>query len=151
TPKKKDGSDVPPKDHGPDIAWSLRAGQGIVDVLPPTFPNDFNKDLLGLRQGEFSLCATVKGAQGCLNGTVTSGPRGPRWSPAGTQPDLPHQPGHPVFEQQVSLQGAYRRGCGRVLHPLVAGGAVCGDRHLQPGPASARAAACRDRPRCFRT
>jgi len=73
TPKKKDGSDVPPKDHGPDIAWSLRAGQGIVDVLPPTFPNDFNKDLLGLKQGEFSLCATVKGVEGCLNGTVTSG------------------------------------------------------------------------------
>jgi hypothetical protein len=60
TPKKKDGSDVPPKDHGPDIAWNLRAGQGIVDVLPPTFPNDFNKDLLGLRQGEFrALCQNL--------------------------------------------------------------------------------------------
>jgi len=73
TPKKKDNTDVPQKEHGPDISWRLRAGDGIVQVLPPTFPNDFNKDLLGLKQGEFSLCATVKGVEGCLNGTVTSG------------------------------------------------------------------------------
>jgi hypothetical protein len=73
TPKKKDNTDVPQKEHGPDINWRLRAGEGIVQVLPPTFPNDFNKDLLGLKQGEFSLCATVKGVEGCLNGTVTSG------------------------------------------------------------------------------
>jgi len=73
TPKKKDNSDVPSKEHGPDISWRLRAGEGIVQVLPPTFPNDFNKDLLGVKQGEFSLCATVKGVEGCLNGTVTSG------------------------------------------------------------------------------
>src|SRR5216117_3101621 len=73
TPKKKDNTDVPQKEHGPDISWRLRAGDGIVDVLPPTFPNDFNKDLLGLKQREFSLCATVKGVEGCLNGTVTSG------------------------------------------------------------------------------
>jgi len=73
TPKKKDNSDVPPKEHGSVISWRLRAGEGIVQVLPPTFPNDFNKDLLGVKQGEFSLCATVKGVEGCLNGTVTSG------------------------------------------------------------------------------
>jgi hypothetical protein len=73
TPKKKDNTDVPPKEHGPDIAWRLRAGDGIVQVLPSTFPNDFNKDLLGLKVGEFSLCATVKGVEGCLNGTVTTG------------------------------------------------------------------------------
>jgi len=73
TPKKKDNTDVPPKEHGNVIAWRLRAGDGIVQVLPPTFPNDFNKDLLGLKVGEFSLCATVKGVEGCLNGTVTTG------------------------------------------------------------------------------
>src|SRR5713101_707356 len=73
TPKKKDNSDVPQNEHGSVISWRLRAGEGIVQVLPPTFPNDFNKDLLGLKQGEFSLCATVKGVEGCLNGTVTSG------------------------------------------------------------------------------
>jgi hypothetical protein len=73
TPKKKDNTDVPQKEHGSVISWRLRAGDGIVQVLPPTFPNDFNKDLLGVKQGEFSLCATVKGVEGCLNGTVTSG------------------------------------------------------------------------------
>jgi hypothetical protein len=73
TPKKKDNSDVPLKEHGTEIAWMLRTGQGIVEVQPPTFPNDFNKDLLGLKLGDFSLCATVKGVEGCLNGTVTSG------------------------------------------------------------------------------
>jgi len=73
TPKKRDNSDVPQNEHGPNISWRLRAGEGIVQVLPPTFPNDFNKDLLGLRLGDFSLCATVKGVEGCLNGTVTSG------------------------------------------------------------------------------
>ena len=73
TPKKKDNTDVPQRDHGDNISWNLRAGSGVVQVLPPTFPNDFNKDLLGLKVGEFSLCATVKGVEGCLNGTVTSG------------------------------------------------------------------------------
>jgi hypothetical protein len=73
TPKKKDNTDVPLQEHGTAISWNLRAGDGIVQVLPPTFPNDFNKDLLGLKVGEFSLCATVKGVEGCLNGTVTTG------------------------------------------------------------------------------
>jgi hypothetical protein len=73
TPKKKDNTDVPLSEHGTAISWNLRAGNGIVQVLPPTFPNDFNKDLLGLKVGEFSLCATVKGVEGCLNGTVTTG------------------------------------------------------------------------------
>jgi hypothetical protein len=59
--------DVSQKEHGSDINWKPRT------VLPPIFPNDFNKDLLGLKPGEFSLCATVKGVEGCLNGTVTSG------------------------------------------------------------------------------
>jgi hypothetical protein len=71
TPKDKNNVDVPAKIHGPDVDWDLRAGAGAVEVLAPTFPNDFNKDLRGVRPGEFSLCATVKGVQGCLNGTVT--------------------------------------------------------------------------------
>jgi len=36
----------------------------------PTFPSDFNKDVRGLNVGEFSLCATVKGVEGCLHGFV---------------------------------------------------------------------------------
>ena len=31
----------------------------------------FNKDLIGLKVGTFSLCATVRDVKGCLNGTVT--------------------------------------------------------------------------------
>lgn len=71
TPKDKNNVDVPARIHGPDIEWDLRWGQGRVEVRASVFPNDFNRDLVGLRVGEFSLCATVKGVQGCLNGTVT--------------------------------------------------------------------------------
>jgi hypothetical protein len=39
-------------------------------VQDPTFASDFNKDLVGKRVGGFSLCATVKGVTGCLNGSV---------------------------------------------------------------------------------
>ena len=41
-----------------------------MDVQRPTFASDFNKDLVGLRPGPFSLCATVKGVTGCLGGEV---------------------------------------------------------------------------------
>lgn len=70
TPKDKNNIDVPSRLHGPDIAWNLMWGNGTVDVKKPTFASDFNKDVLGLRAGEFSLCATVKGVEGCLHGFV---------------------------------------------------------------------------------
>jgi hypothetical protein len=70
TPKDKNNVDVPAKVHGPNISWNLMWGKGTVDVKIPTFPSDFNKDVLGLRVGEFSLCATVKGVEGCLHGFV---------------------------------------------------------------------------------
>lgn len=72
TPKDKNNVDVPLSVHGPDIDWDLMWGDGTVDVRPPTFANDFNKDLFGIRPGEFSLCATVKGVEGCLHGFVIS-------------------------------------------------------------------------------
>ena len=72
TPKDKNNVDVPLSVHGPDIDWDLMWGDGTVDVRPPTFANDFNKDLFGIRPGEFSLCATVKGVEGCLHGLVIS-------------------------------------------------------------------------------
>ena len=62
--------DVPANVHGPNIEWRLMWGNGTVEVKRPTFASDFNKDLLGLRPGEFSLCATVKGVEGCLHGFV---------------------------------------------------------------------------------
>jgi hypothetical protein len=70
TPKDKNNIDVPLRIHGPNIAWELKWGRGTVDVKNPTFPSDFNKDLVGRNAGEFSLCATVKGVEGCLHGFV---------------------------------------------------------------------------------
>ena len=71
TPKKKDGTDVPASQHGPDIDWYMFYGEEFVRVDPPTFESDFNKDLVGLQVGGFGLCATVKGVTGCLAGKVT--------------------------------------------------------------------------------
>jgi hypothetical protein len=70
TPKDKNNIDVPANVHGPNIEWRLMWGSGTVEVKKPTFASDFNKDVLGLRPGEFSLCATVKGVEGCLHGFV---------------------------------------------------------------------------------
>ena len=72
TPKRKDGTDVPAKEHGPDIDWSMLYGSEFVDVQEPTFESDFNKDLVGLKVGGFGLCATVKGVTGCLAGQVVT-------------------------------------------------------------------------------
>ena len=70
TPKDRNNIDVPANVHGPNIAWRLMWGNGTVEVKKPTFASDFNKDLLGLRPGEFSLCAEVRGVEGCLHGFV---------------------------------------------------------------------------------
>ena len=72
TPKRKDGTDVPAKEHGPDIDWSVLYGDQFVRVDPPTFESDFNKDVVGLQVGGFGLCATVKGVTGCLAGQVVT-------------------------------------------------------------------------------
>lgn len=71
TPKRANGDDVPLSEHGPNIDWELVSGDAFVEVRNPSFPSDFNKDLVGLRVGTFNLCATVKGVTGCLDGTVT--------------------------------------------------------------------------------
>lgn len=72
TPKRADGSDVPAKEHGPDIDWYMLYGSEFVDVQEPTFESDFNKDVVGLKVGGFGLCATVKGVTGCLAGQVVT-------------------------------------------------------------------------------
>ena len=72
TPKRADGSDVPAKEHGPDIEWYMLYGDQYVDVQDPTFESDFNKDLVGLKVGGFGLCAVVKGVTGCLAGQVVT-------------------------------------------------------------------------------
>jgi hypothetical protein len=72
TPKRADGSDVPAKEHGPDIEWYMLYGSEFVDVQEPTFESDFNKDVVGLKVGGFGLCAVVKGVTGCLAGQVVT-------------------------------------------------------------------------------
>ena len=70
TPKKANGSDVPLSVHGPDIEWFVLVGEEMIDVQQPTFPSDFNKDVVGVRTGAFGLCATVREVTGCLMGSV---------------------------------------------------------------------------------
>lgn len=72
TPKRKDNTDVPAEEHGPDIDWFMLYGEEFVDVQEPTFKSDFNKDVVGEKVGGFGLCATVKGVTGCLAGQVVT-------------------------------------------------------------------------------
>jgi hypothetical protein len=72
TPKKKDNTDVPAAEHGPDIDWFVLYGDQFIRVEDPTFESDFNKDVIGLQVGGFGLCATVKGVTGCLAGQVVT-------------------------------------------------------------------------------
>jgi hypothetical protein len=72
TPKRADNTDVPAKEHGPDIEWFMLYGSEFVDVQDPTFESDFNKDVVGVKVGGFGLCATVKGVTGCLAGGVVT-------------------------------------------------------------------------------
>jgi hypothetical protein len=70
TPKTKANQDVDPRIHGPEIDWRVRDGAERIKV--GDFPGvAFNKIVTGLDEGEFSICATVKGVEGCLNGRVT--------------------------------------------------------------------------------
>ena len=70
SPKDKNGHDVPLAIHGPDIEWFVLDGADKIDVEAPTFASDFNKDIVGVREGSFGLCATVREVTGCLMGTV---------------------------------------------------------------------------------
>ena len=69
SPKNKDGHDIDSRIHGEQIQWVLRQEDNYVRAdEQPGVP--FNKVLFGLAPGHFSLCATVRGIEGCLNGEV---------------------------------------------------------------------------------
>jgi hypothetical protein len=70
SPKDRNGDDVPLSIHGPDIDWFVLDGDDKIAVEDPTFASDFNKDIVGVREGTFGLCATVREVTGCLMGTV---------------------------------------------------------------------------------
>jgi hypothetical protein len=69
SPKNRDGGDVDPRIHGPQIEWSLEQ-EGDFVRLDDVPESTFNKNVTGKEKGHFSLCAVVKEVKGCLNGEV---------------------------------------------------------------------------------
>jgi hypothetical protein len=74
TPKDANGINTPDYIHGNDITWRLRSGEEYVAVYPALDGNIFNYIVQAKAVGSFSLCATVKGVEGCLNGKVVEVP-----------------------------------------------------------------------------
>ena len=74
TPKDANGVNTPPEIHGSDVSWRLRSGEEVVSVYPALDGNIFNYIVQAKAVGSFSLCATVGGLEGCLNGRVTPYP-----------------------------------------------------------------------------
>jgi len=69
TPKDKYLKTVPAAAHGPDISWFVRNGEHrTIEMRDGEQP--FNKRLVPLQPGEFSVCATVLQVTGCFNGEV---------------------------------------------------------------------------------
>lgn len=69
SPKNRNGDDVDSRIHGEQIQWSLAQEDRYVR-MDEQEGVPFNKVLFGLLPGHFSLCATVRGVQGCLHGEV---------------------------------------------------------------------------------
>jgi hypothetical protein len=74
TPKDANGVNTPAAIHGNDITWNLRSGADSVAVYPVLDGNIFNYIVQAKAVGPFSLCATIGGHEGCLNGQVTPYP-----------------------------------------------------------------------------
>jgi hypothetical protein len=68
TPKNRENKDVPASVHGPNISWVLKEGAEHITLHDDD--QAFNKTLVGVSKGHFTLCATVKGVEGCLHGEV---------------------------------------------------------------------------------
>jgi hypothetical protein len=73
TPKDANGVNTPDYVHGNDISWNLRSGSDAVTAYPALDGNIFNYIIQPKAVGSFSLCATIKGVEGCLNGRVVPG------------------------------------------------------------------------------
>ncbi len=71
TPRDSLGNKLPPEVHGSNITWFTQAGEGTIIASGPSADGvPFNLVLVGREKGEFSVCATVAGVTGCLNGNV---------------------------------------------------------------------------------
>jgi hypothetical protein len=76
TPKNKDNQDVDPRIHGSQITWTFEVESGKPAELINYPDQPFNKSVVGLAVGNFTLCAIVKEVEGCLHGEVV--PPSPR-------------------------------------------------------------------------
>ena len=72
TPKNKDNQDVDPRIHGSQITWTFEVESGKPAELINYPDQPFNKSVVGLEVGNFTLCAIVKEVQGCLHGEVVT-------------------------------------------------------------------------------
>jgi hypothetical protein len=71
TPRDALGNKLPVELHGSEITWFVQFGEGVtISTSPAPDGVPFNLVLIGKDLGEFSVCATVSGKTGCLNGTV---------------------------------------------------------------------------------
>ncbi len=61
---------IPYTNHSLDIQWSWRDGEGTVATGVQDTAQPFNYLVYGVNVGTFSVCATVSGIKGCLNGQV---------------------------------------------------------------------------------
>ena len=69
SPKNRNGDDIDARIHGPQITWTLDQYEPVVTM--EDFPDvTFNKTVTAREPGEFTVCATVKGVRGCLEGEV---------------------------------------------------------------------------------
>jgi hypothetical protein len=68
TPKDKNLKTVPAAAHGPDITWFVRNGENRIRFLDWNQP--FNRRVVPLSPGDFSICATVLEVTGCFNGEI---------------------------------------------------------------------------------
>jgi hypothetical protein len=73
SPKNKDGHDVDPRIHGDRIEWTLTQESFVVEFedVPGVA---FNKILTAESTGHFTVCADVKGVEGCMHGEVVVAP-----------------------------------------------------------------------------
>jgi hypothetical protein len=70
TPKDKFFGDVDARVHGPYVTWELEQRRGFVAMRDDEV-SPFNKALRAQGTGSFTLCATIQGHRGCLEGEVT--------------------------------------------------------------------------------
>jgi hypothetical protein len=75
TPKLRNNEDVPRYIVGSDVSWRLEAGSGVVAVHDYPDGNAFNKIVVPLGVGHYTLCATSHGVVGCQDADVRPDPR----------------------------------------------------------------------------